>query len=116
LPVPVRRQAVPYGGPDIVVVNVNGQTTSDQFLVIHQARCSIRDTRALFRERRRMMKTLTCRGVGVDCDFVAQGQTEQEVPEKARQHARQDHGFSDIPPELEDKVKAAIRDKETTAA
>ena len=28
------------------------------------------------------MKTLSCRDVGVDCDFVAQGQTEQEVMEK----------------------------------
>jgi predicted small metal-binding protein len=36
--------------------------------------------------------------------------------EKTRQHARQDHGFEDLPPELEDKVKAAIRDKKATAA
>jgi predicted small metal-binding protein len=62
------------------------------------------------------MKTLTCRDVGVDCDFVAQGETEQEVMEKTRQHARQDHGFEEIPPELEDKVRAAIRDKKATAA
>ena len=62
------------------------------------------------------MKTLTCRDVGVDCDFVAQGETEQEVMDKATQHARQDHGFADIPPELEDKVRAAIHDKEITAA
>ena len=62
------------------------------------------------------MKTLSCRDVGVDCDFVAQGQTEQEVMEKAAQHARQDRGFADIPPELQAKVKAAIHDTETTAA
>jgi predicted small metal-binding protein len=52
----------------------------------------------------------------VDCDFVAEGQTEQEVLEKAAQHARSDHGFADIPPELVDKVKAAIHDEKTTAA
>jgi predicted small metal-binding protein len=62
------------------------------------------------------MKALACRDVGVDCDFVAQGETEQEVMEKTRQHARQDHGFANIPPELEDKLKAAIHDKESTAA
>jgi predicted small metal-binding protein len=62
------------------------------------------------------MKTLSCRDVGVDCDFVAQGATEQEVMEMATEHARKDHGFSDIPPELENKVRAAIHDKETTAA
>jgi predicted small metal-binding protein len=62
------------------------------------------------------VKTLTCRDVGVDCDFVAEGRTEQEVMEKAALHARADHGFTDIPPELVDKVKAAIHDKETTPA
>jgi predicted small metal-binding protein len=63
-----------------------------------------------------MTKILNCRDVGVDCDFVAQGETPEEVLEKARQHARKDHGFPDIPPELVEKAKAAIRDKETTAA
>jgi predicted small metal-binding protein len=43
------------------------------------------------------VKTLTCRDVGVDCDFVTHGETEQEVLEKATQHARKDHGFADIP-------------------
>lgn len=36
--------------------------------------------------------------------------------EKAAQHARVDHGFTDIPPELVDKVKAAIHDKKTAPA
>jgi predicted small metal-binding protein len=62
------------------------------------------------------VKTLTCRDVGVDCDFVAEGQTEQEVMAKAAEHARKDHGFEDIPPELRDKVRAAIHDKESTSA
>jgi predicted small metal-binding protein len=66
--------------------------------------------------KRYRVKTLKCRDVGVDCDFVAEGQTEQEVLEKAAQHARSDHGFADIPPELVDKVKAAIHDEKTTAA
>jgi predicted small metal-binding protein len=63
-----------------------------------------------------MTKVLNCRDVGVDCDFVAQGETAEEVMEKAKQHARKEHGFADIPPELMDKVKAAIHDKETTPA
>ncbi|QNI32188.1 DUF1059 domain-containing protein [Alloacidobacterium dinghuense] len=57
-----------------------------------------------------MTKVLTCRDVGVDCDFVAQGASAEEVMEKAAQHARKDHGFTDIPPELMEKVKAAIHD------
>jgi predicted small metal-binding protein len=48
-------------------------------------------------------------GVGVDCDFVARGQTEEEILKKAADHAKNDHGFQGIPPELLDKVRAAIR-------
>ena len=58
-----------------------------------------------------MAKVLRCRDVGVDCDFVTRGATEEEILEKAREHARKDHGFQDIPPELANKVKASIRDE-----
>jgi predicted small metal-binding protein len=63
-----------------------------------------------------MTKILTCRDVGVDCDFVAEGETVEEVMEKTRNHAREGHGFADIPAEMIDKVKAAIHDKDTKAA
>jgi predicted small metal-binding protein len=63
-----------------------------------------------------MAKVLTCKDVGVDCDFVARGATVEEVIEKAREHACKDHGFADIPAELVDKVKAAIRDEEAATA
>jgi hypothetical protein len=36
--------------------------------------------------------------------------------EKARDHACSDHGFPGIPPELADKVMAAIRDEEAASA
>jgi len=39
-----------------------------------------------------------------------------EVMEKARAHAVSDHGFTDIPPELVDKAKAAVRDEEAATA
>jgi len=63
-----------------------------------------------------MAKVLTCRDVGVDCDFVARGATVEEVLQKAKEHATKDHGFADIPPELVDQVKAAIRDEEAASA
>ena len=63
-----------------------------------------------------MAKVLTCRDVGVDCDFVARGATVDEVLEKAREHATKDHGFVDIPPELVEKVKAAVKDEEAASA
>jgi len=58
-----------------------------------------------------MAKVIRCRDVGVDCDFEARGATVEEVIEKARTHARDGHGFPDIPPELVDKVKALIHDE-----
>ena len=58
-----------------------------------------------------MAKTVNCRDVGVDCDFVARGETEQEVLEQCAVHARTAHGMSEIPPELVTKVRAAIRDQ-----
>lgn len=59
-----------------------------------------------------MAKVLRCKDVGVDCDFVARGATVDEVIEKAKNHACSDHGFAAIPPELVEKVKAAIQDEE----
>jgi predicted small metal-binding protein len=58
-----------------------------------------------------MAKVLTCREVGMDCDFVARGNSEEEIMAQAAAHARNDHGFQDIPPEVVDKVKAAIHDE-----
>ena len=58
-----------------------------------------------------MAKVLTCREVGMDCDFVARGNSEEEIMVQAATHARKDHGFENIPPEVVEKVKAAIRDE-----
>ena len=58
-----------------------------------------------------MGKVLKCREVGVDCDFEARGATEEEILQKAADHAKKDHGMAEIPSELLAKVKAAIRDE-----
>lgn len=58
-----------------------------------------------------MAKVLSCRDVGMDCDFVAHGANEQEVLGKAAEHARKDHGMDQIPPEVLSKVQAAIHDE-----
>lgn len=58
-----------------------------------------------------MSKVLKCRDVGVDCDFVARGESEQEVLKQTAEHAKQDHGMDGIPPELMAKVKAAVHDE-----
>ena len=58
-----------------------------------------------------MAKTVSCRDVGMDCDFVAQGATEEEVLMYCAAHARKDHGMEEIPAEVVEKVRAAIRDE-----
>jgi predicted small metal-binding protein len=62
------------------------------------------------------MKAVNCRDVGVDCDFVARGETDDEVLRQCGEHARSAHGYSDVPPELVDKVRAAIREEDVTTA
>ncbi|MEP6714030.1 MAG: DUF1059 domain-containing protein [Terriglobia bacterium] len=57
-----------------------------------------------------MAKTLSCRDVGVDCDFQASGETTEEVLKQTAEHAKSAHGFDSIPPELAAKVQAAIKD------
>ena len=63
-----------------------------------------------------MTKVLRCRDVGVDCNFVARGATEDEVMAKVQEHACTGHGFTGIPPELADKVKAAIYEEDSAIA
>ncbi|HEX7286749.1 MAG TPA: DUF1059 domain-containing protein [Candidatus Angelobacter sp.] len=58
-----------------------------------------------------MAKVISCRDVGMDCDFVARGETEQEVLRKCAEHARSAHDMEQISPEVAAKVKAAMRDE-----
>jgi predicted small metal-binding protein len=61
--------------------------------------------------RRPFMKELRCADVGMkDCNFVTQGKDDAEVMKKAGEHARGAHKMSSISPELEKKVRAAIRE------
>jgi len=59
-----------------------------------------------------MEKRLSCRDVGVDCDFIACGKTEDEVMRQAADHARTSHNMSEIPKGVQDKARSAIRDVE----
>jgi predicted small metal-binding protein len=38
------------------------------------------------------MKTLSCRDAGCNCDYVARGETEEEVMRDAAQHGMKEHG------------------------
>ena len=56
-----------------------------------------------------MPKTLNCRDVGPDCDASFSGETEEEIMSQAVEHARSEHGFNEIPPELAEKARGAIQ-------
>ncbi len=58
------------------------------------------------------MKELRCSDVGMkECKFVAEGKDDTEVMKKAGEHAKTAHGMNTIPPDVERKAKAAIREK-----
>jgi predicted small metal-binding protein len=57
-----------------------------------------------------MKKSLSCRDVGVDCDFSVCAETEEEIFAKAAEHARTEHNMSEIPSEMREKVRSAIRE------
>ncbi|MFQ5857779.1 MAG: DUF1059 domain-containing protein [Anaerolineae bacterium] len=58
-----------------------------------------------------MAKVLRCRDVGMDCDFVARAETEEEILEKVAEHAQTVHNMDEIPEEVLAKVRSVIRDE-----
>ncbi len=57
-----------------------------------------------------MTKGFACSDVGVDCDWSASAETEDELMTQIAEHAKE-HGFDPIPADLVEKVKAAIKDQ-----
>jgi len=58
-----------------------------------------------------MAKVLKCKDVGMDCDFVARAETEEEVLKLAGQHAGPAHGMTEMSDEVLAQVRAAIHDE-----
>ncbi|MCG6537288.1 MAG: DUF1059 domain-containing protein [Syntrophales bacterium LBB04] len=58
-----------------------------------------------------MAKILECAKVDPSsgCQHIVRGETEEEVLQRAVEHAKQ-HGIRDMTPELIERVKASIRD------
>ncbi len=58
-----------------------------------------------------MEKVLRCADVsGTSCQFVARGQTMDDILKQAGQHAVEGHGLS-VTPELVDAVKARVTEE-----
>ena len=58
-----------------------------------------------------MTKVLRCSDLMHGCDYVARAETEDELMQKAAQHAREKHGMQTVPPEVAEKIKSKIRDE-----
>ena len=58
------------------------------------------------------MKKLACRDVGLDCDFVMEGVSEEEVLNKAQQHAYEVHAIKpeEMTSDMKVKIQENIRD------
>jgi predicted small metal-binding protein len=58
-----------------------------------------------------MTKVLRCNDVVGSCDFVARGESEQDILQQAAEHARSAHQVNEVTLELAEKVRSAIRDE-----
>jgi predicted small metal-binding protein len=59
-----------------------------------------------------MAYTLACRDLGVDCPYVARGETIDEVVQDGVKHAKEVHGYTDEQlndPQMMEQTKAAIK-------
>ena len=54
-------------------------------------------------------KELSCREVGVDCDFKAEGETLEEVIQQCIDHAVEMHGMKGFGRDLYAKMRAHVR-------
>ena len=59
-----------------------------------------------------MAFTIACRDLGADCDFVARGETMEELMAAGARHGKEVHGFTDEQmqdPSSMERVKAAVK-------
>ena len=57
-----------------------------------------------------MAKVIYCKDAGFDCAEVVRGQTEEEVLQKAAEHAKAVHN-TQVTPEMAPQVRALIKDE-----
>jgi predicted small metal-binding protein len=57
-----------------------------------------------------MDKEIYCRDIGLDCDLMVCGKTEDEVLSKAGEHVLAVHGIKGFSKEFYNKARAAIRE------
>ena len=58
-----------------------------------------------------VVKSISCREAGFDCDYVVKGETEEEVMKNGTEHVQKVHGIKeeDITTEMKQKIRGFIR-------
>ena len=58
-----------------------------------------------------VVKSISCREAGFDCDYVVKGETEEEVMKNGAEHVQKVHGIKeeDLTPEMKQKIRGFIR-------
>jgi predicted small metal-binding protein len=56
-------------------------------------------------------KYIACAEIVPDCPFTASALTEEELLTLVAAHAAHDHGITEVSPELQAKVKSAIKNR-----
>jgi predicted small metal-binding protein len=58
-----------------------------------------------------MPRGVNCKDAGVECDFVMRGETKRDILRQAADYARTAYSMTEIPPEVAQKLRGAIRDE-----
>ncbi len=58
-----------------------------------------------------MAKVTRCSDMGSDCDFIARGETLEEVLQVGAEHGRVVYGINELTPEMVEQVKAMVREE-----
>ena len=57
-----------------------------------------------------MAKEMRCADAGMECDYVAKGESTDEIMQQVAAHAAEVHGIAEVDDELAAKVQSLIRD------
>jgi predicted small metal-binding protein len=58
-----------------------------------------------------MTKVVRCSDMVPGCDYVARAESEDELMQKAAQHAREAHGIQTLSADLVQQIKGKVRDE-----
>ena len=61
-----------------------------------------------------MVYSLACRDTGVDCDFVAKGDTKEKLMQAAGKHAKEVHAYTDAQlqdPKMMEKMNSLVKEE-----